>query len=156
MADEQKNKYVTPPQNSKVGILKKIASVYDNLQPSYWKRKLLHQIILAPLTWGLYYLLMVDMFAYGSHMPSLLSFILTVIAVFFYPYSLYRYNDSLTSQLFNGVVFFGSFASVIFKKIGVLILGPVLASILSPIFGPLTWLKYKRKNKILGEKQDFE
>lgn len=50
---------------------------------------------------------------------------------------------------------FGTFWSVVLRIIATAIGGIVIAGVLSPITGVLTWRKHKKKNLIIGEKKDF-
>ena len=145
--------------------LGKIKEIYANVHPDYWKRKLIHLVIVIPVVWLIYTLLLTLLlqdFAYNDGLSTLLSIVLlvvstglTIMSAIFYPYSLYWYKGSFIGSLLNSMYHIGSFWAVILRIIGTLIGGVVIAGVLSPIMGYLTWKKVKKKNLIIGEEKDF-
>lgn len=163
--NQENKEYVKPPEdrNKKVNI-GGIKNVYKNLHPSYWKRKLVHLVIVIPFNWLIYYSMIMALFGTNTmentsttlnSLVTFLTFILIVISAFFYPYSLYWYKGSFLGRFFNNLYHFGSIWSVFAKVIGTIVGGVMLAGVLSPITGPLTYKKIKKQNLIIGDEKDF-
>lgn len=163
------NDYVKPPRKS---VLKKAAgtkkSAYSYLHPDYWKRKLIHQVIVAPvvyIVYGLIYgLIFMKLTGYTNDtMPEILNAIgiiliitTTIICAYFYPFSLWWYKQSITGTTANDMIYIGTFSSVMLRKMGTLLFGIIIAGVLAPITGPLALRKCRKKNLIIGEEGDFE
>lgn len=169
-----KKKYVRPPRPEKV---KPVASginhsyhqnAYSYLHPSYWKRKLLHLLLVVPVVWNIYGLILVAIFSSSMQpgigiavsllggMMNILHLILTVMSAYFYPFSLYWYRQSWIGRFLNSMWYFGGFWAVIGKVIATLIGGILIAGFLAPIAGPMTLRQCRRKNIVIGEAKDFE
>lgn len=140
---------------------------YSYLHPDYRRRKLFHLIFVVPMMfiiYGMIYgLILMDLTdTTNATMPWILKFIdlilivaSTIASAFFYPFSLWWYKQSLIGRILNNMYYIGSFWVVILKIIGTLIGGIAIAGTLSPIMGPLTLRKCKRKNMIIGDAEDF-
>lgn len=146
---KEKQDYVKPPKKSSSG--QKMAEFgeglkrnYDHLKPGYWKRKLPHLLIVFPVT-------LLFFISFGA----ILGVILTLVACYLYPFSLYWYKQSFLYIFLSNLYFFGSIWSIILKTILVIIGGMVLAGILAPITGYLTLRKCRRENLVIGEEKDF-
>ncbi|MGQ7375276.1 hypothetical protein [Streptococcus suis] len=169
---KKKDKYIKPPVQKGKNIFEKITSVYKYLHPDYWKRKLIHLVFLVPILWMLYTLsispFIVLAYPKTTNMADsligtilenifyILPLVLTILSAFFYPFSLYWYRQSYIGRLLNSMMFLGSFWGVIQKIINITIGGILIAGFFSPITGYLLYRKCVRKNKIIGEVQDFE
>lgn len=158
-------KQYVSPQNNKKNIFSKILGflkdVYGNLDRDYRLSLIFQQIILAPILFFAYIIIFAFIFLlfdldqyYNQGFAEILIGIiiliivtfLTVTAIIFYPYSIYRYTRSGFNKFFDNLYFFGGFFQVIAKKI-LMILGHLLiAGLLSPIIGVMTWKKLKREN----------
>lgn len=147
-----------------IGAMK---GAYSYLHPDYRSRKLVQLIFIVPLmfmVYGIIYgLILMDITGMDNNtMPfilKLVDFILiavsTIVSAYFYPFSIWWYKQSLIGTLLNNIYHIGSFWVVILKIIGTLIGGIVIAGTLSPIMGPLTLRKCKKKNMIIGDEADF-
>lgn len=159
--------YVQPPKES---YFKKAAeemkNAYSYLHPDYWKRKLVHLILVVPmefLIYGLIYGLIFMGLGYTSYtMPLILDFIgwiliigSTIISAYFYPFSLWWYKQSFIGTMLNNMYHIGAFWVVILRLIGTLVGGIAIAGTLAPIMGPLTLRKCRKRNLIIGEPIDF-
>lgn len=162
--------YVKPPKQKRHtttttgGKLK--ASAY--LHPDYRKRKLFHLVIVIPVVWMLYGLI-ISAILFGGIMSNngfeqsasvsvvfIIQVLLTGISAYFYPFSLYWYRESFVGRLLNGMWYFGGFWSVIGRTIATLIGGVIIAGVLSPIAGPLMLKKCREKDMVIGDAKDFE
>lgn len=152
------NDYVKPPKKS---VLKNAAGAmkgaYSYLHPNYWKRKLIHLIIVVPIVLFIYAL--ID----GLIMPwtptiidTIIIVILTIISAYFYPFALWWYKQSFTGTTLNDMVYIGTVSEVMFRKMGTLLFGIIIAGVLAPITGPLALRKCRKKNMIIGEEGDFK
>lgn len=160
--------YVNTPGESNfkrfIGAMK---NGYSYLHPDYRTRKLIQQIFIAPLmfiVYGLIYgLILMNLTGMTNDtMPVILKtldliliIISTFLSAYFYPFSYWWYRQSFIGTLLNNMYFFGAFWAVILKVIGTFIAGIIIAGILGPITGPLTIMKCKRKNMIIGDAGDF-
>lgn len=152
-------KYVQPPREkgfSPIGMLK---DIYRNLHPDYWKRKLPHLLLVIPVVWFIDNILLIAILPYYGNFTRLLlvilSLVLPIVSAIFYPYSLYWYNDSFVGRMLNNMSHLGGFRSVVLRIIATAIGGILIAGVLSPLMGVLTWKKLKKKNLIIGEEKDF-
>lgn len=165
MNDKQ---YINPP-NHKKGVFSKISGlmkdINGNLDRDYRRSLLLQQIILIPilfftniLIFALVLPLSIGLNQYYDNgiletvigiIMFLIIISLTVIAIIFYPYSVYWYTNSSFYKFFEDIYLFGGFFQVVFKKL-LMVLGHILiAGLLSPIVGIMTWRKLKRQNIII-------
>lgn len=162
----ENNNYVKPPSNPELKkTLASIKGAYKYLHPDYWKRKLVHLLIVVPCVLTIYSLIfspMVDDVRKGSAFYYITSTIfliivigLTLISAYFYPFSLWWYKQSFIGNLLNSIVYVGGFFAVIGKAIATVIGGIVIAGTLAPIMGPLTLRKCKKKNLTIGDASDF-
>ena len=153
-----KNDYVKPPKNS---VFKRTAGAmkgaYSYLHPDYWKRKLIHLVVVIPVV------LFIDTLVYALTIPwkptiidTIILIILTILSAYFYPFSLWWYKQSFAGGIFNDMLYVGSISGVILRKMGTLFFGIILAGVLAPITGPLTLRKCRKKNMIIGDACDFE
>lgn len=93
----------------------------------------------------------------GRGIPVLIiTIILTLLAAFFYPFSLYWYKQSFIGQVLNNIYHIGGFFKVIGKVLLTIIGGVIIAGLMSPIMGILTYKKCVKKNMIIGDASDFE
>lgn len=152
-------------QQSKFNLWQKMKEIYAYLHPNYWKRKLFHCLLVIPMNLILYptvYFLprIFKPYFFASTgewiFVYVLTAILTVISVFFYPFALWWYKQSFIYKLLNNIMFFGGFITVILKIIGVILGGVIIAGFLSPVVGYLTYRKCVKKDMIIGEEKDFE
>lgn len=165
--------YVQPPKGSNLKkVFAAIKNAYSYLHPDYWKRKLVHLIVVVPMVFVIYGIL------FGLLLPESLTlsysyqakglaywFVgiiglivipgLTILSAFFYPFSLWWYKQSLIGTMLNNIYHIGTFWVVILKVIGTLIGGILIAGTLAPVMGPLTLRKCKKKNIIIGDATDF-
>lgn len=154
--------YVTPPSSQGKEFFNQLKEIYRYLHPDYWKRKLFHLVVVVPSCFLLYYGFLTQWydFAWSFHVTYffeiLLSGLLTILAAFFYPFSLYWYKRSFIGQLLNSITHFGGFWVVIGKILLTVIGGVVIAGFFSPLFGILTWRKCIKKNMIIGDEIDFQ
>lgn len=72
---------------------------------------------------------------------EVLTWILTLVVAFFYPFSLFWYKGSFMGRLLNNMYHIG---------------GILIAGILSPIMGPLTYRRCVKKDWIIGDEKDFQ
>ena len=153
-----KNDYVKPPKNS---VFKSTAGAmkgaYSYLHPDYWKRNLIHLVVVIPVV------LFIDTLVYALTIPwkptiidTIILIILTILSAYFYPFSLWWYKQSFAGGIFNDMLYVGSISGVILRKMGTLFFGIILAGVLAPITGPLTLRKCRKKNMIIGDACDFE
>lgn len=163
-----KDNYVQPPKEPSLKkIIEAMKDGYSYLHPDYWKRKLVHLILVVPMVliiYGLIYeSIFVDLIGMDSDtMPWILEFIdlfliigSTVVSAYFYPFSLWWYKQSLIGKILNNIYHIGTFWVVILKIIGTLIGGIAIAGTLAPIMGPLTLRKCRKKNMVIGDADDF-
>lgn len=170
----EKKQYVRPPKpvKTKPTVSRKKLShkldAYNYLHPDYWKRKLAHLLLVIPVVWTIYGMILLAIFYPGMQSGigvtvsllgvtmSVLHIVLTAISAYFYPFSLYWYRESLIGRILNGMWYFGGFWAVIGKIIVTLIGGILIAGLLAPIAGPITLRRCRRKNIIIGDAKDFE
>lgn len=153
-----KDDYVKPPKNSALknaaGAMK---GAYSYLHPDYWKRKLIHLVLVVPVVLFVYALIDGLLMPWT---PTILDTIvivgLTILSAYFYPFSLWWYKQSFTGTTLNDMLYVGTVSEVMFKKYGTLFFGIVLAGVLAPITGPLALQKCRKKNIIIGEACDFK
>lgn len=130
---------------------------YAYLHPDYWKRKLVHLVIVVPIVLFAYSLIDGLLMPWE---PTILDTIvisaLTLLSAYFYPFSLWWYRQSFTGSAVNDMVYIGSIWDVILRKHGAAFFGIVCAGVLAPIAGPLTLRKCRKKNIIIGEEEDFK
>lgn len=134
-----------------------IANAYSYLHPDYWKRKLLHLVVMIPSVY-LVYIWILDGFL-GIHFESILAMVLaaslTVVSAFFYPFSLWWYRENFIGQFISNLYFTGSVLFVILKTLLALMAGVAIAGALAPITGPLMLRKCKKKQVMIGDRKDF-
>ena len=153
------NDYVKPPKKSVVkntaGALK---GAYSYLHPDYWRRKLIHLVIVVPVV--LFGYTLIDAFFMPwkhSIIDTIGITILTILSAYFYPFSLWWYKQSFTGTTINDMVYFGTSSSeVVSRRMKDLLMGIVIAGVLAPILGPLALRKCRKKNMIIGEEGDFK
>lgn len=159
-------KQYVSPQNNKKNIFSKIPGflkdVYGNLDRDYRLSLIFQQIILAPILFFaniiIFALILPLLFGLDQYYNQgfaeiligtillIIVIFLTVTAIIFYPYSIYWYTRSGFYKFFDNLYFFGGFFQIIIKKL-LMILGHLLiAGLLSPIIGVMTWKKLKREN----------
>lgn len=158
--------YVEAPKNQ--SFKKAIGAIkegYKYLHPDYWKRKLVHLVLVMPIVFfidAILIFLQLDYFKEGSFLFYVASTIAIIILIgallltaYFYPFSLWWYRRSFIGRMLNGVVHIGSFWAVIGKVLATLVGGVAIAGVLAPIMGPLTLRKCKKKQMIIGDEDDF-
>lgn len=161
--------YVKPPKKS---ILKNttgaMKGAYSYLHPDYWKRKLIHLVIVIPVVFIVYGIIYGLIFMKLTGMTDatmpwtlkavdlILISITTIICAYFYPFALWWYKQSFTGTTANDMIYIGTFSGVMLRKIGTVIFGIILAGVLAPITGPLALRKCRKKNLIIGEEGDFK
>ncbi len=153
-----KNDYVKPPKNS---VFKNAAGAlkgpYSYLHPDYWKRKLIHLVLVVPAVLFIYTLLYALTIPWTPTIIDTIVIIsLTILSAYFYPFSLWWYKQSFTGTTLNDMFYVGTVSGVLFRKMGILIFGIILAGVLAPITGPLALRKCRKKNMIIGDACDFE
>lgn len=161
--------YVQPPKESYFKkAVEAMKDAYSYLHPDYWKRKLVHLLIVVPIVFIIYGLIygLILMELTGTDNDTMLwifkfiDLILvigsTIVSAYFYPFSLWWYKQSLIGTILNNIYHVGAFWVVILKIIGTLLGGIAIAGTLAPIMGPLTLRKCKKKNMIIGDASDFE
>ena len=157
---EENKDYVLPPNgdNNESNIFSIFKNIYKYLHPNYWKRKLVHQIIVIPFCILIYPLIISGITGLwiGGIPVLIITIILTLLAAFFYPFSLYWYKQSFIGQVLNSIYHIGGFFQVIGKILLTIIGGVVIAGLMSPIMGILTYKKCVKKNMIIGDASDFE
>jgi len=169
----EEKKYVNPPKNSGEKTMGKmfqnlrkiIKGHYAHLHPDYWKRKLMHILIVLPCVFLIYGVLIASQLVHireGTfvfHAVSIVSLFLivglTVLSVYFYPFSLYWYKQSLIGNILNNIIHIGGFWAVIGKVLATLVGGIIIAGVMAPIMGPLTLRKCKKKGLVIGDASDF-
>lgn len=164
------NKYVQPPTAAKNRIkntAEKFKSGYDYLAPGYWKRKAIHLFLVLPVNFFIYsYFLTAGVDRINISASSvvggiygLVSFLivcsLTLCSGYYYPFSLYWYNNSFMGRLLNNMWFFGGILAIIGRVLAVVIGGILISGLFSPIAGPIILWKCRRQNRIIGEDRDF-
>ena len=155
-----RKEYVAPPSSRVTtgqGFFAKTKGVYGHLKPDFWKRKLIHLIIVIPACYYIYSVLFTSLFhtVEPGILEKSLSALLTGIAAFFYPFSLWWYRESFLGRLLNGIYHVGGFFAVILKVLLTLVVGVVFAGFFSPITGVLMWRKCVKRDLIIGDAQDF-
>ncbi len=152
------NDYVKPPKKS---VFKKACgatkNIYSYLHPDYWKRKLVHLILVVPTV------LFIDTLIYAWLIPwkatiidTIIILFLVIISAYFYPFSLWWYKQSFTGTTLDDMVYVGTISGVMLRKMGTLFFGIALAGVLAPITGPLALRKCRKENMIIGEECDFK
>ena len=165
----QNDDYVKPPKKFTFkNIAGKLKEAYSSLHPNYWKRKLIHLVIVVPVVfiiYGIIYgvILMKLTGTTDATMPwvfkaidMILIVITTMISAYFYPFALWWYKQSFTGTTLNNMVYIGTVWGVVLRKMGNIFFGIILAGVLAPITGPLALRKCRKKNIIIGEACDFE
>lgn len=165
----QNDDYVKPPKKFTFkNIAGKLKEAYSSLHPNYWKRKLIHLVIVVPVVfiiYGIIYgvILMKLTGTADATMPwvfkaidMILIVITTMISAYFYPFALWWYKQSFTGTTLNNMVYIGTVWGVVLRKMGNIFFGIILAGVLAPITGPLALRKCRKKNIIIGEACDFE
>ncbi len=153
-----KNDYVKPPKNSVFkDTSRAMKGAYSYLHPDYWKRKLIHLVLVVPVVLFIYAL--ID----GLLMPwtptiidTIILIILTILSAYFYPFSLWWYKQSFTGSTLNNMAYIGTLSGAMLRKFGTMFFGIVLAGVLAPIAGPLVLLNCRKKNMIIGDACDFK
>lgn len=152
-------KYVAPPNNNgSKDAVSRTKGIYSYLHPDYWKRKLVHLIIVMPICYFVYEVFISSAFnlAITDTIVEVLTWILTLVAAFFYPFSLFWYKGSFMGRLLNNMYHIGGFFQIIGRILLTIIGGILIAGILSPIMGPLTYRKCVKKDWIIGDEKDFQ
>lgn len=156
---EENKKYVAPPSNkTSKDAASKARGIYSYLHPSYWKRKLVHLIVVIPFCYFVYEVFISSMV--GLPITDIIvevpTWILTLVAAFFYPFSLFWYKGSFIGGVLNNMYHIGGFFQVIGRILLTIIGGVVIAGVLSPIMGPLTYKKCVKKGWLIGDEKDFQ
>ena len=111
------NDYVKPPKNS---VIKNAAGTmkgaYSYLHPNYWRRKLIHLVVVVPVVFFIYGIIygLIFMKLTGmtdATMPWILKaidlifiVITTFICAYFYPFALWWYKQSFTGTTLNDMI----------------------------------------------------
>ena len=153
-----KNKYVSDSNNKENNnifskLLNSIKDVYGRVDSKVWLSLVFKKIlIMIPIM----FLSFVFVFAViAIFIPSIenligkLTVILMILSISFYPYTLYWFSNTFIANFFNDLSIFGSVSDLFFRKIKILLGQYVLAGILSPIVGPIVWLKFKRDDMFI-------
>lgn len=156
--------YVSPP-NNKTNFFAKLKGVYGNLDREYRRSLIFQQIILTPVLFFANIIIFaliiplslgLDQYYNRGFAEILISIIiwilvifLTTTAIFFYPYTIYWYTRSSFYRFFDNIYIFGGFVQVIIRKLLILLGHLVIAGLLSPVIGVMTWRKLKRENIII-------
>lgn len=160
-------KYVPPPNSKKNNnIFSKIMAIikdaFMRVDPKFRPSLIFKILIIMPIVFFIYLFLFGFLFQFIFGDPSngfgiflgqtglmILTLVLTFLAALFLPYSLYWYERSYFNRLFSGMFFIGGFFKIILRRL-MLSLGTVLlAGVLSPLMGILTWRNFKRENKTI-------
>ena len=161
--------YVKPPRDS---VFKNAAGAvkgaYAYLHPDYWKRKLIHLVIVAPAAflfygtvYGLIFMKLTGMTK--DTIPWILETALgaviiatTAVCAYFYPFALWWYRQSFTGTTLNDMVYVGKATDIVFRKMMTQLFGVIIAGLMAPVTGPLALRKCRKKNMVIGEACDFE
>lgn len=162
--------YVSPPnnkQNNFSNAIDFIKGIYGNLDREYRLSLIFQQLILIPILFFanviIFALILPLLFGLDQYYNQgfadiligviiwIVVIILTLTAIIFYPYSIYWYTRSAFYRFFENIHFFGGFFQVIARKFLMLLGHILIAGLLSPIIGIMTWKKVKRENIIIGK-----
>lgn len=161
---DTEKKYVSPSTNKSdssgiSNLFNIIKDVFRRVESEFWFSLILRLIIVIPFVFFTYAIMLESSFGsvFGSPSQGIGLFIgqvvigistilLTFIAGLFYPYSIYWYSRSSFNRFFSNLIFFGGFFEIILKKLLMLFGHILLAGILSPIMGVITWRRFKKEN----------
>ncbi|KRO17171.1 hypothetical protein IV56_GL000497 [Lacticaseibacillus saniviri JCM 17471 = DSM 24301] len=135
---------------------------YSYLHPDYWKRKLIHLLFVLPFVYWIDNMILLDMFGNGDNlnpnaggMAKFLALMFTILTAYFYPFSLWWYKQSFIGRFLNNLMFIGGLLAIIGRILAVIFGGMLIAGVLAPIMGPLTFHKCRKKNMVIGDESDF-